>query len=193
MASGRFILRTTVGGLMIGHGLQKLKGSFGGPGLEGTEQMMEAIGLHPAKQQAVAAALTETIGGGLTAAGLLSPLGPAMITGAMAVAIRKVHQKNGIWAADGGFEYNLTLMAAAFTLAAEGPGLFSLDRILRRQRSGFGWGVVQLLMGLGGAAAVVGLADALAARKESPTTDDGLQETIVDETIVEGPVVLREA
>ena len=189
MSSGRFILRTTVGGLMIGHGLQKLKGSFGGPGLEGTEQMMESIGLHPAKQQAVAAALTETVGGGLTAAGVLSPLGPAMITGAMAVAIRKVHQKNDIWAADGGFEYNLTLIAAAFALAAEGPGLFSLDGILRRQRSGLRWGIVELLMGLGGAAAVVALADALAARKESLTSDDeGLKETII-----EGPVVLREA
>jgi putative oxidoreductase len=193
MASGRFILRTTIGGLMIGHGLQKLKGSFGGPGLEGTEQMMEAIGLHPAKQQAVAAALTETIGGGLTAAGLLSPLGPAMITGAMAVAIRKVHQKNGIWAADGGFEYNLTLMAAAFALAVEGPGLLSLDGILRRQRSGLRWGVVEVLLGLGGAAAVVALADALAARKESTSDDEGLEEVIIEETIVEGPVVLREA
>jgi len=88
MASGRLVLRTVVGGLVLGHGLQKLRGSFGGSGLAGTEQMMGAIGMHPAKQQALAAALTETIGGGLTAAGLLSPVGPAMIIGTMAVAIR---------------------------------------------------------------------------------------------------------
>jgi len=36
MSSGRFVLRVTVGGLMLGHGLQKLNGSFGGPGLEAT-------------------------------------------------------------------------------------------------------------------------------------------------------------
>jgi len=35
---------------------------------------MGAIGLHPAKHQGLAAALSETIGGGLTAAGFLSPL-----------------------------------------------------------------------------------------------------------------------
>jgi putative oxidoreductase len=96
MALGRLVLRATVGGLIVGHGLQKLKGSFGGPGLEGTEQMIGSIGLHPAKHQAWAAALSETIGGGLTVAGFLTPLGPAMIIGSQAVAIQKVHAKNGV-------------------------------------------------------------------------------------------------
>ena len=162
MASGRLALRLTVGGLMMGHGLQKLNGSFGGPGLEGTEQSMGALGLHPAKYQAMAAALSETVGGGLTAAGFLSPLGPAMITGTMAVAINKVHGKNGVWVTAGGFEYNLTLIAACLSLAASGPGLFSVDGLLGKQRSGFGWGVVALALGLGGAAATVAVASKLA-------------------------------
>jgi len=143
---------------MAGHGLQKLNGSFGGPGLEGTEQTMGALGLHPAKQQALAAALSETVGGGLTAAGFLSPLGPAMITGAMAVAIHKVHAKNGVWASEGGFEYNLTLIAAALALAATGPGPFSLDGLLGGQRSGLRWGVVAFLLGIGGAASTIAVA-----------------------------------
>jgi putative oxidoreductase len=151
---------------MIGHGLQKLKGSFGGPGLEGTEQMMGAIGLHPARHQARAAGLSETIGGGLTAAGFLSPLGPAMITGTMAVAISKVHAKNGLWAQQGGYEYNLTLIAASVALAAEGPGVLSLDALLGRHRSGFRWALVDLLLGLGGAAATLAIAD-----KMAPDTD----------------------
>jgi putative oxidoreductase len=147
---------------MIGHGLQKLQGSFGGPGLEGTEQMMGSIGLHPAKHQAKAAALSETIGGGLTAAGLLSPLGPAMITGTMAVAIKKVHAKNGLWSHQGGYEYNLTIIAACVALAAEGPGVLSLDALLRRHRSGFKWALVDLVLGLGGAAATLAIADRMA-------------------------------
>ena len=73
----------------------------------------EAMGMHPPKAQAYAAALSETIGGGLTAAGLLNPLGPSMIIGTMAVAIQKVHGKNGVWVTKGGFEYNLVLIAAA--------------------------------------------------------------------------------
>src|SRR5487761_1322159 len=130
MASGRLVLRVTVGGLVMGHGLQKLRGSFGGAGLEGTEAMMKTIGMHPAKYQAWAVALSETVGGGLTAVGLLSPLGPAMITGTMAVAIKKVHAKNGVWVSSGGFEYNLTLIAAAFALAGAGSGPLSIDSVL---------------------------------------------------------------
>ncbi len=36
----------TIGGLFVGHGMQKLRGWLGGPGLEGTRQMMD--GLEPA-------------------------------------------------------------------------------------------------------------------------------------------------
>ncbi len=170
MNLGRVVLRTTVGGLMLGHGLQKLRGSFGGPGLEGTEQMMGSIGLHPAKHQARAAALSETVGGGLTAVGFLSPLGPAMITGTMAVAINKVHAKNGVWLAQGGFEYNLTLIAAAFAIANEGPGPLSIDGLLRKDRSGFLWALTSVALGLGGAAATLAVADRMAPDAAPPET-----------------------
>jgi len=174
MTLGKLALRATIGGLMVGHGLQKLNGSFGGPGLESTEQTMVALGLYPAKHQARAAALSKTIGGGLTAAGFLSPLGPAMITGTMAVAVRKVHGKNGVWLTDGGFEYNLTLIAAAFALAAEGPGVLSIDGLLGKQRSGFKWGLVDLVLGLGGAAVTLALANRFRPDSEPlPATADG--------------------
>ncbi len=159
MPGGRFLLRVTVGGLMMGHGLQKLNGSFGGPGLEATQKSMGALGLHPAKHQGLAAALSETIGGGLTAAGLLSPLGPAMITGTMLVAIKKVHLKNGPWVTQGGYEYNATLIAAALSLATAGPGVLSIDGLLRKQRAGLRYGVLALAAGVAGAAATLTLAE----------------------------------
>jgi putative oxidoreductase len=159
MPGGRFLLRVTVGGLMLGHGLQKLNGSFGGPGLEATQKSMGAIGLHPAKQQGLAAALSETIGGGLTAVGFLSPLGPAMITGAMLVAIQKVHAKNGVWVTQGGYEYNATLIAAALSLATSGPGALSLDGLVRKQRAGLRWGVLALALGVGGAATTLAVSN----------------------------------
>jgi putative oxidoreductase len=159
MPTGRFLLRTTLGTLMLGHGLQKLNGSFGGQGLEATEQAMGALGLHPAKHQARAAALSETVGGGLTALGFLSPLGPAMIAGTMVVAIQKVHAKNGVWISDGGFEYNALIIAAALTLAAQGPGPVSLDGLLRKERSGQKWGVLALAMGVAGAATTLAVAN----------------------------------
>jgi putative oxidoreductase len=192
VATGRLILRAAVGGLMMGHGLQKLNGSFGGPGLEGAEKMMGALGLHPAKHQARAAALSETIGGGLTAAGFLSPLGPAMIVGTMAVAIKKVHGKNGIWAQEGGYEYNLTLIAAALALAAEGPGVLSLDGLLRKHRSGLHWAIVAAALGLGGAAATLAVADRMAptgevdAEAPPATAGPGTAETGPEASIVSG-------
>lgn len=159
MALGRMVLRLTVGGLMAGHGLQKLRGSFGGPGLEGTERSMRSLGLYPPRQQALAVALSETVGGALTAAGLFSPLGPAMITGSQAVAMKKVHLRNGPWITKGGFEYNLTLVAAAFCLAADGPGALSLDALFGKKRSGLHWGLFQVLLGGAAAAATLKISE----------------------------------
>lgn len=177
MALGRLILRLTVGGLMAGHGLQKLRGSFGGPGLEGTEQMVRNIDLHPPKQQALAVALTETVGGALTALGLFSPLGPAMITGSMATAIHKVHLKNGVWITDGGFEYNAVLMAAAFAIAADGPGALSLDALFGKRRQGIHWGLIELGLGIGAAAANLQISEkmkpASSADSEAPSEEGG--------------------
>ena len=55
MRFGIAILRAVVGGLFIGHGLQKLLGKFGGYGLEGTAGFFESLGLRPGKVHATAA------------------------------------------------------------------------------------------------------------------------------------------
>ena len=80
------ILRLVLGGLMAGHGAQKLFGSFGGPGLEGTSGFMEMLGLKPGKPWAWLAALSEVGGGVLTVLGLLNPLGPIGVIGSMSMA-----------------------------------------------------------------------------------------------------------
>ncbi len=169
MGLADFALRVTVGGLMAGHGLQKLNGSFGGSGLDATAATMAAIGMHPAKHQARAAALSETVGGALTVAGLMSPLGPAMITGTMAVAIEKVHARNGVWVTKGGFEYNVVLIAASLAVAAHGPGPLSLDALLGRRRSGTRWALLAAAAGLGAAAGAVQLAARMAPPEEAET------------------------
>jgi putative oxidoreductase len=172
MALDKFVLRTVVGGLMMGHGLQKLNGSFGGPGLEGTEKSMKALGMHPPGHQARAVALSETIGGGLTALGFLSPLGPAMIMGTMGVAIKKVHLKNGLWNSKKGYEFNLTLIAASFALAADGPGLLSVDWILGKQRKGLKWALAAAALGAGAAAAALQLGEQMAPEALGPQGAD---------------------
>jgi len=49
------ILRLTVGGMLAGHGAQKLFGAFGGPGLRSTAGWLESLGLRPGKPWALAA------------------------------------------------------------------------------------------------------------------------------------------
>jgi putative oxidoreductase len=126
---GLLILRVTTGGLLAGHGAQKLFGWFGGPGLKGTAGFLESMGLTPGKRWATAASLSEFGGGLLTALGLFHPLGPMAEMGAMTMATAKAHWGKPIWASAGGAELPLVDMASALTITLAGPGRFSLDRL----------------------------------------------------------------
>src|SRR3954466_1824721 len=129
MKFGIAILRAVIGGLFIGHGMQKLTGAFGGHGLEGTAGFFEsALGLKPGKVHATTAAVAETAGGAALAAGFATPAAAAALTGTMTVAIKKVHGPNGIWAQDGGYEYPAVMIGALFGIVADGPGSLSVDR-----------------------------------------------------------------
>ncbi|HEX3910993.1 MAG TPA: DoxX family protein [Solirubrobacteraceae bacterium] len=153
MKIGRLLLRTAVGGFFIGHGTQKLFGWFGGNGLQATAKGFEALGLHPAKPNAVAAGAAEAGGGALMLAGLETPVAAAVLTATMLTAIKTVHFKNGPWATNGGYEYNAVLIAAALAIAEVGPGPLSLDAARGHERHGSGWALAALAGGAIGAAA----------------------------------------
>ena len=136
MTLGRALLRTTIGTLFIGHGLQKLAGWFGGAGLNATAGGFEKMGMHPPKVHAVAAGVAEAGGGALLISGAANPVAGTLLTGVMTTAVEKVHLKNGVWVAKGGFEYNLVLVAALFAVTAEEDGV--------------GWALAQLAAGVAG-------------------------------------------
>jgi putative oxidoreductase len=127
---GLLILRLAVGGLLAGHGSQKLFGWFSGPGLKGTAGWLESLGLKPGTRWATAAAASEFGGGVLTILGFLHPLGPLGTMGAMIMATVKAHWGKPIWANKGGAELPVLNMAAALALTLTGPGRFSLDHVL---------------------------------------------------------------
>jgi putative oxidoreductase len=155
MRFGLTLLRLVVGGLFVGHGLQKLAGKFGGSGPDGTGQFFEQLGLKPGKAHAIAAGASEAGGGALIAAGALTPVGAAAITGTMATAIRTVHGPKGPWNAEGGYEFNLVLIAAVFALTAAGPGPWSVDGARGRESWGTPWALAALGAGLAGSAAAI--------------------------------------
>ncbi len=122
------LLRLIVGLGLAGHGLQKLFGWFGGPGLAKLRLGFEKQGLKPSWFWAALAVLGEAGGGLSLAFGFLTPLGAAGIIGAMFMAV-SVHWKGGFWASKGGYEYALTLLVAGLALGLTGPGLYSLDAL----------------------------------------------------------------
>jgi putative oxidoreductase len=146
------IARLLVGGLFIGHGTQKLFGWFGGYGPDGTGGYMESLGLRPGRQHAVRAGAAETAGGTLLALGLATPAAAATITGVMSTAIRTVHQPNGPWVTDNGWEHTATVIAAVLAITEAGPGPISLDAALDIERKGTGWALAALIAGVGGSA-----------------------------------------
>jgi putative oxidoreductase len=178
---GRLLLRGVIGGLFIGHGTQKLFGWFGGPGRDGTEQMMGKLEMHPPRAHAVVSGATEATGGALLAAGLATPLAAAELIGVMFTAIRKVHLKNGPWVSKGGYEYNLVLIAALVALVDGGPGNLSVDRALGIHDTGPGWALGSLAAGAATSAAVIEAGRRLAARRaaaqEDAAADGGAQDT----------------
>jgi putative oxidoreductase len=151
MKIGRLLLRLTVGGFFFGHGTQKLFGWFGGHGLEATSNMFESLGMRPGNRNAVAAGFAEAGGGAGIALGLATPLSAAALTSVMLTAINRVHLKNGPWSTNGGYEYNVVLIAAVLTLVEVGPGELSFDHLLGNERSGPGWTLVALVLGVAGA------------------------------------------
>jgi putative oxidoreductase len=157
MSVAKLAARVLMGGLFFGHGTQKLKGWFGGPGLEGTDGMMQALNMHPPRRNSIAAGAVEAAGGAALALGLATPLASAALIGNMVTAIRKVHLPNGPWAANGGWEYNAVLIAALAVLAEQGPGPVSLDKALGMEKAGVGWGLGAVALGTAASVAAVEL------------------------------------
>jgi putative oxidoreductase len=125
------LLRTLVGLLFVGHGLQKVTGWFGGPGMTAWTQSVAKDGLQPAIFWSSVEAWGELAGGVLLVLGFLTPFAASFIVGDMLVAILKVHAARGLWSQTGGYEYNLVLIGLMLALGLMGPGLYALDGRLR--------------------------------------------------------------
>jgi putative oxidoreductase len=111
---------------------------------------MAKLELKPARHHALAAGVAETAGGALLALGALTPLAAAGVTASMITAIRKVHFTNGPWNTQGGYEYNVTLIAAALMLVDAGPGAPSVDRALGIEARGNALTLAALAAGTAG-------------------------------------------
>jgi putative oxidoreductase len=128
--AGLLLMRSVSGGMLAGHGAQKVFGAFEGPGRHGTRGMMKMLGLRPSHVWGDMAGLSELVGGGLTALGALNPIGPIVSIAPMVMATATAHWGKPIWNSKGGAELPVVNMATFAGLALTGPGKLSIDGAL---------------------------------------------------------------
>jgi putative oxidoreductase len=155
------VLRGVVGSTMIAHGIKHARS------LEGTAGWFGSIGFEQPELQAKTSAVVEIASGAALVAGFATPVAASAVIGTMAVAARSVHVDNGFFITSEGYEYVLTIAAAATAVAALERSRYSIDSKvgLLAKRSGALVGLASLAVGLAGAAAQL----AVFWRKPAPT------------------------
>ncbi len=119
------ILRLALGVIMVAHGYPKVFG-----GLHHHAQFVASLGM-PAWLGYVSA-FAEFLGGVLVILGFLTRPAALAICMDMAVAIGKVHWKNGLVGANrGGYEFPLALAVIAVALIFYGAGPIAIDHMFR--------------------------------------------------------------
>ncbi|NBD12851.1 MULTISPECIES: DoxX family protein [Corallococcus] len=121
--------RLSLGATMIQHGVAKLKKG-------GTEQhsgMFEQLGFKPGRPWVLATGITELVAGVSSILGIATRFTALSVIVTQAVAIAKVHGKNGFDITKGGYEFNAALIAIALGTLMRGPGRLSLYGALERR------------------------------------------------------------
>jgi putative oxidoreductase len=147
------ILRLVLGPMLITHAYNKV---FGSGGLQGTTRWFESLGLKPGWVHARMAAATELTAGALLTVGAANPLPAAATIGLMTTAARTDHKGKGFFVFKGGWEYTGVVAAVSAVIAMLGPGRFSVDGMLGRQRRGILWSLMAVIIGVGTSTALLG-------------------------------------
>jgi putative oxidoreductase len=129
------ILRVVLGVVYFPHGMQKLLGWFGGPGLGGAMHMFTTNLGIPAVF-AFLAIMAEGLGSLGLITGLLTRVAAFGIAVDMIVAVYMLHWQNGFfmnWFGNQkgeGFEFHILVVAIALVLMIRGGGKWSIDKAI---------------------------------------------------------------
>jgi len=125
---GLLALRVVTGVVFAAHGAQKVFVY----GFDGVAGGFAGMGVPMAGLVGPAVALVELLGGLALVAGLLTRLAGAGLAVVMLGAVFLAHLPAGFFLPNG-YEFVLTLFAAALALAATGAGRWSVDALLDRR------------------------------------------------------------
>jgi putative oxidoreductase len=133
------LLRVSLGGVILGHGLQKVFGWFGGYGIDGTMKFFASVGMPSALGALVI--ISDFLGSLALIARLATRFSAAAAGAVMLGATLLVHLPNGFFMNWGGaprgegYEFHLLALAMAAALVVSGAGRASLDGWLHRKLS----------------------------------------------------------
>ena len=126
-------LRLAMGVAFVGHGAQKVLGTFNGPGWAKWIQMPAQYAplpfMRPTAVWLGAAAIAELVAGILILLGLMTRIGALLLIPVMITAIFILWPA---YFAPGGMELAVTFLAISLTLLITGGGQLSIDRMLAR-------------------------------------------------------------
>lgn len=156
---GLLLLRVAVGVLLVGHGLQKMFGWWGGEGLTGFREYLTDVGFRHADILSYVAA------GGQIAAGILLIIGlftPVAAAGALAYLVTAIlaevmdaHNEARLSAfLSDGHEYEVLLLLVVAAMVLLGPGRYSVDRGRGWARRPFIGSFAALVLGIGAGIAI---------------------------------------
>ena len=152
---GLLLLRIGVGGTFLAHGLQKVFGLWGGPGIDGFAQVLESLRVPPGASPwpGSPGSASWSVGRSWSSA-LVTPLAAAGLLGIM-INVVLLKLGNGFFiggpAGPGGFELEVVLGLAAAALVLTGPGRIALDNGRAWHRRPASWGVLCLVIGVAAA------------------------------------------
>src|SRR6201987_2728406 len=126
------ILRVTLGGILIPHGMQKLFGAFGGMGFAGNAALFDRIGFTPGVFWGTLVGCTELIGGILLVLGLFTRFAAAAVVIFMIMGGKFTSAKGFFWT-QGGSEYALLIGFCPLFFLIRGGGAWSPDRAIGRE------------------------------------------------------------
>lgn len=124
------LARVWIGAVMFAHGWKHVKALRSGPGMA---NWLESLGLRFGGLQAQLLTWSEVAVGPALVLGLLTPAAYGVVISLMLVAYATNHRDKGFFVTTRpteGWEYVMTLAVLSLSLAAVGPGEWSLDDAL---------------------------------------------------------------
>ncbi len=116
-------IRAAIGSIFLVHSLKKFDPSW-------QEWLVNTAGL-PAEMQ-LPIALAEFIGGILLIAGVLTRITGVVFSVILLGAIFNIRWENGFFVSQGGWEWDLVMLAAVLSIIAAGPGRISISYLVKK-------------------------------------------------------------